>query len=332
MSNREEYNKILQVMGEDGNLRDEEFEKNCAKKYIRARIVAYAVGFAGLFYLVQEGHLFPKNELVRLLILSAVMVCMVMYMGKLAVFKNEIGRYVFRECYPDRGLARYMSFIPMMLHGQLYWSAMQYNIANVLCRLGKIDKANECLRLMQESCTTAGSMLWAEHIKVKIAMYLEDFDTIIACGNEADILYSKVRHSQWNQKVYSDIMTCVAYAGCRKNNDYQGVCQALADPQTRPVDEVARQYYFYRAALMANDYETAEKFKHYVEENAGTTWYGQAVGEGFVPEKKPDNYPGFIASAEKLQKPDKIDKSRLKYLLIGVLIGLLFYLLPRLVF
>ena len=60
------------------------------------------------------------------------------------------------------------------------------------------------------------------------------------------------------------------------------------------------------------------------------TWYGNAVREDFVPQRKPDNYPGYILNIEKLNNPSKVDRSRLKYALIGVLIVMLFYLVPRL--
>ena len=54
-----------------------------------------------------------------------------------------------------------------------------------------------------------------------------------------------------------------------------------------------------------------------------------AVEDGFAPEDKPENYPGFHVIPERLNKPRKVDRSRVKYLLIGVLIALLLYFLPR---
>ncbi len=66
---------------------------------------------------------------------------------------------------------------------------------------------------------------------------------------------------------------------------------------------MTRFYYLYCAAKELQDYENAEKYRNYVRQNAGTTWYGKAVSDGFVPERKPDYYPGFNVDSERLIKP-----------------------------
>ncbi len=113
------------------------------------------------------------------------------------------------------------------------------------------------------------------------------------------------------------------------NNDYVRAFSVLQDTNERPLDEVARNYYLFLTARELHDFEKTENYRDYVRRNAGTTWYGQAVEYGFAPEDKPENYPGFCVIQERLNKPHKVDRSRVKYLLIGVLIALLLYFLPR---
>ncbi len=330
MSNKEEWNRILQIVGTEEYAADTDFEKHCVKGFNTTRTLFYIVILFGAFYLIQEGRIIPKNQLVYLAILVAMPLSIFVYMKQKAKLHRELNRYAFRECYPDKGLSRYMSFVPTAIKKQMIWSITQYNFGYILFRLGKIDKATECLKLMQDSSETANNMLMAEHLKLLIALYYHDFDTVINCANEGAMLYSKASHTPWNNKINYDLQMYGAYAGSCKNNEYFQAYSVLATPQERPLDEVARQYYLYLAAKAQSDYENAEKFRRYVMENAGTTWYGNALREDFVPQRKPDNYPGYILNIEKLNNPSKVDRSRLKYALIGVLIVMLFYLVPRL--
>ena len=120
-----------------------------------------------------------------------------------------------------------------------------------------------------------------------------------------------------------------AYAKCCKNNDHTQALSILQEPNERPLDELTRHYYLFLTARELHDFEKIEEYRDYVRKNAGTTWYGQAVEDGFVPEDKIENYPGFYVVPEKLSKPGKVDRKRFRYLLIGMLIALLLYYLPK---
>ncbi len=115
---------------------------------------------------------------------------------------------------------------------------------------------------------------------------------------------------------------------CCKNGDYRQIYSILQAPNERPLDEVTRHYYLYLTAKKLQDFETAEKCREYVRLNAGTTWYGRAIQDDFIPERKPDNYPAFNASPAVISKPGSFDRTRLKYLLVGVLIALAFFVVP----
>lgn len=330
MSNKEEWNRILQIVGEEGYPTDSEFADKCVKKFSVMRNLFYVILFGGSFYIIQGGRIIPNNDLVFQGVMAAIIISAFAYIKQKKVLHLELNRYAFRECWPDKGLSRYLSFVPTALRKQMLWSVTQYNFGCILFRLGRIDKAAKCLALMQESSTTAYNMLLALHLKHYIALYYNDYDTVISSANEATVIYPKVRHTTWNNKIFGDLQMYGAYANCFKNNAPQQVYSVLQSPQERPMDEVERQYYLYRAAIVLNDLESAERFKRYVMDNAGTTWYGQAVRENFVPESKPVNYPGYIIRTEMLNSPSKVDNSRLKYMLLGVLIVLLFYIVPRL--
>ena len=167
--------------------------------------------------------------------------------------------------------------------------------------------------------------------KSLIALYYKDYDMVMSCANDASVLYPKTRHINWINKMYNDIQKAAAYAQCCKEGDFNQIYAILQAPNVRPLDEVTRFYYLYYAAKELQDYENAEKYRNYVRQNAGTTWYGQAVSDGFVPERKPDCYPGFNVDSERLSKPKAINKTRLKYIFVAIAIMLLFYLVPRLI-
>ncbi len=330
MSNKEEWNRILQIVGTDYYV-DKEFDEHCVKKFNFMRNLFYIAVIAGTFYIIQNGRFIPINDLLQMAVMAIVFFTVFAYFKQRKTLHLELNRYAFRECCPDKALSRYLSFIPRAMKKQILWSVTQYNFGSIFYRLGKIGKATECLRLMQDSDETANNMLMAEHLKQLIALYYSDFDTVISCANEGAMIYPKARHTTWNNKIFNDLQMYGAFANCCKNNDYLQAFSALHNPQERPLDEVARQYYLYQTAKAFNDYETAKRYRRYVMENAGTTWYGAAVREDFIPERRPDNYPGYIARAEKLINPSKVDNGRLKYMLIGVLIVMLLYLVTRLV-
>ncbi len=330
MSNKEEWNKILQIVGEDEYPTDSDFTNKCVKRFNLMRNLLYVVTFAGTFYFLQMGKFIPVNNQTRQYVMAVILIFVMAYLLQRKTFGYEINRYVFRECRPDIGLSRYMNFVPTALGKQMLWSVTQYNFGCMFFRLGEIDKATKCLALMQESDKTAYNMLLALHLKHYIAMYYNDYETVITCADEASEIYPRVKHTTWNNKIYSDLQMYAEYADCYINNDPGRVYSALLEPQERAVDEVARQYYLYLSATAINDFEAAESYKKFVSDNAGTTWYGQAIKEGFTPEDRPEKYPGYVITREMLDHPSKLDNSRLKYLLPTILLLLLVWFLFRL--
>lgn len=331
MSNKDEFQKVLQIVHPDEYPSDKRFVDTYIKKFNSVRQIMYIVLFAGSFYLLQEGRIIPDSYWLRMGDSIAIIIFGYMYLGQRKIIKRELNGYIFRECRPDIAVSRYLSFVSSIIKKQVAWSFVHYNFGVALYRHGRIEKANAFLGLMQDSCKTANNMLLAVHLKLLIALYYRDYGMVIACANEAEILYRKSLHRGWYKKIYGDIQRAGIYANCCKNNDYQQILSVLKDVNERPVDEVARQYYLYLAAKEMHDFEKIEKYRDYVRKNAGTTWYGQAVEADFVSEEKPANYPGFNVSFDKISNPDKVDRSRLKYFLIGALIALLFYLLPKFV-
>ena len=329
MSNREEFDKILQIVDAHEYPEDRNFVEKIVKKFNITRNIFYVVIFAGSFYLYQAGRIFPENTLLILGVAMAMTVACYRYLGQRNGMKRELNGCVHRECRPDIAISRHLSFVSCALKKQIRWNVVQYNLGCALYRHGRIEKANACLSLMRDSCETASSMMWADHLKLLIALYYKDYETIISCSDEVAALYPKAVHNSWNKKIYGDIVRAGAYANCCKNNDYVQAFSILQNPNERPLDEVTRNYYLFLAARELHDFEKLEDYRNYVRRNAGTTWYGQAVEGNFVPEEKPENYPAFQILSKELNKPRKVDRSRLKYLLIGVLIALLLYFLPR---
>ncbi|SFU87650.1 hypothetical protein [Butyrivibrio sp. M55] len=330
MSDKEEFGKIRQIVDSDEYPEERNFADKVVKKFNRTRNLFYIVIIAESFYLYQVGKLFPENIMLEFVIVIAIPVICFMYLGQRNAMRRELNRYIFRECRPDIAISRYLSFVSRIINKQVAWNAVQYNLGCALYRYGRIGKAHACLSLMQESCETANSMMLAEHLKLLIALYYKDYDTVISCAEEANTLYPKAVHNIWIKKIYGDMQRAGDYAKCCKNNDYAQASSILQNTNERPLDEVTRNYYLFLTARELHDFEKIETYRDYVRRHAGTTWYGQAVEDGFVPEDKPENYPGFYVASEKLNKPRKVDRSRFKYFLIGVLIALLLYFLPRL--
>ena len=332
ISNKEEYDKILEIIDADQYSGEKEFVESCAKKFNTTRNLFYLITVVLLFVMMHKDKLFPESFLLTMAICLITLVITRMYFKQRKIFHQEINMYLFRECYPDKGLSRYLQFIPIMLKKEMLWSKVHYNMGIGLYYLGKISQASSMLGLMEESCTTANDMILALHLKQLIAMYYMDLDTAISCANDAGTLYPKATHAGWTWKVYNDIQTTGAYAGYYKSNDLQQIYSVLGKAQIRPLDEVIRHYYLYLAAKANNDPENAETYRQFVKDNAGTTWYGQAVDQVFMPEDKPENYPGYTVCEERLHAPAKVDSTRIKYLLIGVLIVALVYFVPQLLY
>ena len=59
MSNQEEFDKILQIVGADEYPEDRDFADKVVKRFNRARNLFYVAIFGGSFYLYQVGNLFP---------------------------------------------------------------------------------------------------------------------------------------------------------------------------------------------------------------------------------------------------------------------------------
>ena len=331
MSNKEEWGRILQIVGEERYPTDNEFADKCVKKFSMARNAFYVIFLVGLFYMVQDGRIIPGNDFARMISMIAILIAIFSYAKQKKILEKELRRYAFDECWPEKGLSRYMSFVPTALNKQLLWSVIEYNFGCIFYRLGKIEKAVKCLSLIQESSPTASNMLLALHLKHYIAMYYNDYDTVVSCAKEASVIYPKVRHTTLNNKIFNDLQMYGAYADCFRNNNLQQIYSILYAQQEKIMDEVAKQYYLYRAAIAMNDFDNAERYRRFVMDNAGTTWYGQAIREDFVPESRPANYPGYIIRTEALNKPSIVDNSRVKYMLAGFVLFLLFYLVPRLI-
>lgn len=331
MSNREEFDKILKIVGTDEYPEDKGFINGTVRRFRILRNLMYVLVFGMAFIIFQDDRIIYINPAFRLAFCWVTVIILYIYLILRRKLHKEINSCLFRECRPDIGISRYLGFVSKMIHGELLWSAIQYNFGCGFYRLGRIEQSAKCLALMQESCNTAGEMLMAEQLKSLIAQYYNDYDTVMSCANEAAVLYPKVRHTEWNSKIYNDIQKAAAYAQCCKAGNFGQIYTVLQAPEMRPMDEVTRVYYLYCTAKELQDFETAEKYRVYVRLNAGTTWYGRAVEDGFIPERKPDNYPGFAVSPERLNKPAAVNKKRLMYTLISVGILILFYLVPRLI-
>lgn len=336
MSNQEEFNKLQQII----NLYDYQSEKNyvetSGKRFRNLRNLFYIVVFSFTFYLFLTIKFIPKNENIRLIIMVFVIIVFYLYFAQKKNLRTEINRYILNECYPDRGLSRYLYFVKLMLSNktlsrELLWSNIHYMIGLGLFRSGEIEKASQCLTLMQQSCTTANEMFMAEHLKQLLALYYMDYDTIISCANEADILYSKISHRFWPEKIYHRMQTASKYAYCCKNNDFAQAFSLLQYPTGCPLEEVTRQYYLYITALQLQDYNNATYAKNFIAQNAGTTWYGKAIYENYVPAARPCNYPCFIADSNRLAKPDAINPTRTKYMVAGMIIVTLLFLATLLI-
>lgn len=327
MSNRKEFDKIMQIVGGEEYPEDKSFMDGCFKRFLLLRNLMYISVIGVSFIIFQENRIIYINELLRLALTWVMLIITFSYIIQKRKLHQEINRYLYRECRPDVAISRYLSSFAKMLNRQVLWNLVQYNLGCGFYRLGKIDKAVRCLTLMQESCTTAGDMLYAEHLKLLIALYYSDYDMVIACANEGAALYQKTRRSNWHNKIFGDMQKAAAYAQCCKAGDFRQIYAILQAPNERPLDEVTRHYYLFLAAKELQDLETMEKCREYVRQNAGTTWYGRAVEGNLIFERKPDNYPGLYASPETISKPSLVDRTRLKYALIGVLLVLVFYLI-----
>ncbi|SEK58076.1 hypothetical protein SAMN04487770_10217 [Butyrivibrio sp. ob235] len=327
MSNKEEYEKILEIVDVNQYSGEKEFVDNCATKFKNVRNAFYIVLFTELFYLMIKDIFIDENIFLSLIILSLTLVVILSYLKQRKILYRELNTYLFRECYPDKGLSRYVNFIPMMLKKQILWSKVHYNMGIGLYYMGDITRASKMLSLMQDSCTTANDMILALYLKQLIALYYMDMDEVIGCANDARILHPKASQASYVQKAYSDIQTYGDYANYYINHDMEHIYQLFGSAYERPLDEVKRHFYLYKAAKECNDLQNINTFSGFVSANAGTTWYGSAITDGFVPVVKPDNYPAFIADQDRLNNPSKIDNSRKKYILLGVVAVLIMYLI-----
>ena len=330
-SNKEEFNKILQIIDENEYSDDNGFEKGFFKKFRLLRYLLYVFVYFLAFITLQSDRIIHVSLPMTTAVMWATTIILFIYYIERKKFQFEISRFIFFECRPEIGISRHLVLVRKMIHGQLGWSSIHYNIGCGLYRLGKIEQSAKILTLMQESCVTANEMMAAVHLKSLIAMYYKDYDLVMSCANEAQVLYKKARHVNSINTMYYDIQQSAAYAQCCKMGDFIQVYSVLQAPNRRPIDEVSRFYYLYCAANQLQDFENAEKYRNYVSLSAGTTWYGQAVSEGFVPESMPDCYPGFDASPERLSKPKVINSSRWIYIIAATVILILFYLVPRLI-
>ena len=331
MSNREEFNKILQVIGTDEYPEDKEFIDGCFKGFRLLRILLYISIFGMWFVMMHGNRLFHMNEQLRPLFVFVTLIILYVYIFRKKKITQELVRYLSNECRPDIGVARYLGAVSRLMKSEILWSNVQYNFGCALYRLGKIDQSAKCLALMQESCNTATEILLAEHLKSLIALYYKDYDTVITCANDVAVLYPKLKNTENIRKIYNDIQRSASYAQCCKTGDFRQIYSVLQAPNAQPVDEVSRFYYLYCAAKELEDIENAKKYREYVRQNAGTTWYGRAVEDGFIPEAKSDSYPGFIADPEKLSKPRAVNMTRVKYLGMSVVVVLLLYFVPILI-
>ncbi|SDB68029.1 hypothetical protein [Butyrivibrio sp. INlla16] len=57
MSNKEEWNRILQIVGEEGYPTDSEFADKCVKKFSVMRNLFYVILFGGSFYIMISRNL-----------------------------------------------------------------------------------------------------------------------------------------------------------------------------------------------------------------------------------------------------------------------------------
>ncbi len=330
MNNKEEYDKILQIIDPKDYPEDPEFTKKI-NNFRYTRRIPFLFLIVICFYRFQNNKLFPVNQDILSLLVLVMAGFLLLYMNQKKKFRQEIETVVFKECRPELGISKYLSFVSKMLRSELVWSVAHYNLGYDLYMSGKIEKAHEILKLMQDSCKTASAMLMAERLKQLIALYYNDYNTAVSCAAEAKTIFANCNHTEWNNRIFNDTQKAGGFAESFLSGNYGQVFTIYQEKCLAPMDEVSRFYYLYRAAAALNDQENAENYKKYVIENAGTTWFGSALSDDFVPEELPGSYPAFSMTPENLSKPQKVDPARYKYILAGILIGLLLIYLPRLI-
>ena len=326
MSNKEEYEKILKIVDTNQFSGEKEFTDKCATKFKNIRNAFYVAVFGATFFIMLMKSIKRENELVTMLVCLVTMGIAYAYLKQRKILHTELNKYLFRECYPDKGLSRYMNFIPMMLKKQMLWSKVHYNMGIGLYYLGDITRASQMLSLMQDSCKTANDMILALHLKQLVALYYMDMVEVIGCANDAQILFPKASKVSYVQKTYSDIQTYGNYANYYINHDLANIYQLFGNVYERPLDEVKRHFYLYQAAKECSDFQHMNTFVEFISANSGTTWYGKAIMDGFVPVARPDNYPVYIANKDRLNNPSLVDNSRKKYMIWGVVVLMLMYL------
>lgn len=310
MTNEEHYERIKQIIDAYGYGEDKEFERLHLTKLKRIQIIVIVALILEVFYVYQDGLIFSINQLIYNLGIILLIALLIYYIRTRNIFQREVNRYTCTESYPDKAIPRYTSFMISFKKRKVLWDTVYYMLALSFYRLGKISVALQFLEGMQDAYRCAVSYLFAEHIKMLVALYYKDYETMVKCAQQAEFLYPKVRHTIWNNKVIGDMKALGAFALAHINGDYQQIYNILKNPKVRPVDEVIRHYYLYLTSLETGDIENAEKYRDYVRANAGTTWYGMAVEEGFSPEPKPENYPGFDIDNETLINAKKTDPKR----------------------
>lgn len=188
-SNKENYDKILQIIDADEYSEGRNYADFYIKKFNRMRCIFVIVIYVGLIYYFLEGRLIHENLLVKAADALVTLVVVKKYSNQKQAIDDEYYGYFHRDCRPDIAISRYLTFVSAMLNKQCLWNTVFYNFGLALCRQGKINKANAFLGLMQDKTETAMGILRAEHLKQLIALYYKDYDTVITCSNEARVAF-----------------------------------------------------------------------------------------------------------------------------------------------
>lgn len=325
MSNKDEFEKVLRIVDPQDYPYEKEYADKACKRFFAIRTVFYILIFGLTFCSLQSGRLFFVDQMTRLILMILLIGAYYFYLSQKRSFNRELLQYLAVESYPDRGLSRYLNCLPYMIKHQMTWGTVHYYVGLALYRMGRIEKASGCLRLMQESAKAKVDLFLAEHLKQLIALYYLDYATVEQCAAEMNILYGGITKSRLIMQTYSRSQLAGMCARCCNNSDYGQIYALLGQPAQTPMEEAIRNYYLYITARALNDTENMERFRGAVKALGGTTWYVRAVDEGFAYEARPADYPVFFRTPEELKNAKMMDPTRWKYLILGfVVVALLF--------
>lgn len=328
--NKMEFNNVLSIIGTDVYPPDTVITDKSMKKFNIMRWCYIIFAYLAAYIVVYSDILFHIRGTVKWLIVLAVILFCVVYLIERKNIVSEITRSLSGTCTPDKGISTFLTFVKSQLNYKMYWGMCYYNFGIFFFRLGKVDKAIRCLELIQSNSKIAHELFAAEYLKLNVALYYKDYDTVIACANEGAVLYSKIKRKHVNYtNMYNEMQKYSAYAQqCRVGN-FGAVYSILQASGNTPSSELVRVYHLFLTAKELGDYNTAEMYRQFIRQNAGTTWYGRAVEDDFIPENIPQNYPGFLPDYQMIAGAKSYNGKRiLRIILLLLLTVFLLAVLP----